>query len=151
LNSNHDQTFLHSLFGFENNLLRFVGDSYNKGILALLGINVVTSTAAETSSVIIAAHKPTLTLYDFQKLCSILCAYRFFEVISLRAQCISRIPASSPTPCMFLPGPASAKKELHVSAQNILLLIFNDPLGLFSFAKLAEASNYIPEISERID
>jgi hypothetical protein len=52
---------------------------------------------------------------------------------------------------MFLPGPASAKEELHVSAQNILLLIFNDPLGLFSFAKLAEASNYIPEISERID
>ncbi|KAF8809712.1 hypothetical protein BYT27DRAFT_7222307 [Phlegmacium glaucopus] len=48
-----------------------------------------------------------------QKICSVLCVYRFFKVVSLQAQHISRVPASFPTPCMFLPGPPSAKDELH--------------------------------------
>ena len=86
-----------------------------KDIRGLLGVNVVTTTVPEPSCLIVASHEPTLSLYDFQKICSVLCAYRFFEIISLRAQCISRIPISSPTVCMFLPGPPSTKDELEVS------------------------------------
>ena len=86
-----------------------------KDIRELLGMNVVATTVPEPSCYIIASHSSTLSSYDFQKLCSVLCAYRFFEIISLRAQYISRIPISSPTACMFLPGPPSTKDELEVS------------------------------------
>jgi hypothetical protein len=86
-----------------------------KEILGLLGVNVVTTTVPEPSCFVVASHEPTLTSYDFQKLCSVLCAYRFFEIVSLRAQCNSRIPISSPTACMFLPGPLSTKDSLEVS------------------------------------
>jgi len=114
LNSNNEQLFLSSLHGFEDALLHFVGNPPMKEILGLLGVNVVTTTVPEPSCFVVASHQPMLSLYDFQKLCSVLCAYRFFEIISLRAQCITRIPISSPTACMFLPGPSSTK-DLDVS------------------------------------
>ena len=86
-----------------------------KDIQGLLGVNVVTATVPEPSCLIVASHELTLSLYNFQKICSVLCAYRFFEIISLHVQCISRISISSPTVWMFLPGPPSAKDELEVS------------------------------------
>jgi len=115
LNSNNEQSFLSSLHGFEDALFHFVANSHMAGILRLLGVNVVATEGSEPSCSVVASHEPTLSLYDFQTLCSVLCAYRFFEIISLRAQCISRIPITTPTACMFLPGPPSTK-ELDVSA-----------------------------------
>jgi len=114
LNSNNEQLFLSSLHGFEDVLLHFVGNTRMEDILGLLDVNVVSTTVPEPSCFVVASREPTLSLYDFQKLCSVLCAYRFFEIISLRAQCITRIPISSPTACMFLPGPSSTK-DLDVS------------------------------------
>ena len=104
----------------------------------------------EPSCFVVASHQPTLSHYDFQKLCSVLCVYRFFEIISLRAQCISRIPISSPTACMFLPGPPSTK-DLDVSATFMPYLISDDHLGVFPFARLAEASDNPSEISAKCD
>ena len=109
------QSFLSSLHGFKDALLQFAGNPHMKDIRGLLGMNVVTTTVPEPSCFIVALHSSTLSLYDFQKLCSVLCTYRFFEIISLCAQCISRIPISSPTAIMFLPGPLSTKNELEVS------------------------------------
>jgi hypothetical protein len=141
LNPNNEQSFLSSLHGFEDTLLHFFDDSRMKDILGLLGIVVVkTNTVPEPSCLIRASHEPTLSLYDYQKLCSVLCAYRFFEIISLRAQCISRIPVSTPTVCMFLPGPPSPQSDLFVSVSFMLQLIFHQFSGIFSFARLAKAS-----------
>jgi hypothetical protein len=140
LNPNNEQTFLSSLHGFEDSLFHFVGDSRMKDILGLLGVIVVKTTVPEPGCSIRASHKPTLSLYEYQKLCSVLCAYRFFEIISLRAQCISRIPVSTPTACMFLPGPPSPQSDLFVSVSFMLQLIFHQFSGIFSFARLAEAS-----------
>jgi hypothetical protein len=86
-----------------------------KDIQELLGVNVVTTTVPELGCLIVALHQLILSLYDFQKICSVLCAYRFYEIISLCAQCISGISISSPTACMFLLGPPSTKDELEVS------------------------------------
>ena len=118
-----------------------------KDILKLLGVNVIVTGSApepEPSCFVVALHEPKLTHYDFQKLCSVLCAYRFYEIISLRAQCISRIPISYPTACMFLPGPPSSK-NLDVSALFVPYLISNDPLGIFPFGRLAQASQNLSE------
>jgi hypothetical protein len=113
----HDQTFLRSLSGFEESLLSFTSNPRTMEILALLGVNIIASTEPEHDRVIVARHKPALSSYDFQKICSVLSAYRFFEVISLRAQSISRVSQSTPTPCMFLPEllGGNSKDELHVS------------------------------------
>ena len=89
LNSNNEQLFLSSLHGSEDVLLHFVGNTRMKDILGLLGVDVVSTTVPEPSCFVVASREPTLSLYDFQKLCSVSCAYRFFEIISLRAQCIS--------------------------------------------------------------
>ena len=35
----------------------------------------------ELSSLIVVSHEPTLSLYDFQNICSVMCTYRFFEII----------------------------------------------------------------------
>jgi len=141
LNSNNEQSFLSSLHGFEDALLHFVGNPHMKDILGLLGVNVVPTTVPEPSCFVVASHEPTLSLYDFQKLCSVLCAYRFFEIVSLRAQCISRVPISSPTACMFLPGPPSTKDDLDVSVWFMSYLISYDHLGIFPFARLAGTSD----------
>jgi hypothetical protein len=76
-------------------LLQFVSNPHMKDIQELLGVNVVTTTVPEPGCLIVALHQPILSLYDFQKICSVLCAYRFYEIISLRAQCISEISISS--------------------------------------------------------
>lgn len=112
---NNKQTFLSSLHNFEDSLLHFVNNAHMKEIRGLLGIKVVTDEVHQPSCFVIASHELALSLYDFQKLCSVLCAYRFFEIISLRAQCVSWIPTSSPTASMFLPGPRSVKDDLDVS------------------------------------
>lgn len=112
--------FLNSLSNFEKSLLGFTGDPRTVDILALLGVNAVIS-EAERNGVVIPSPELTLSLFDFQKICSVLCAYRFFDVISLRA--VSRVSASLPIP-MFLPGPLGPKDELHVCPQHLLLLIF---------------------------
>ena len=82
-------------------------------------MKIITPTEPELSRLVMALHKPKLSTYDFQKLCSVLCAYRFFEVVSLRAQCIQRVPTSTPTACMFLPGPPSVKDGLEVSVSML--------------------------------
>ncbi len=115
INLSNKQSFLSSFHAFEDALLHFLGNPYMKDIRALLGINVVKPIPPESLCLIVASHEPTLSAYDFQKLCSVLCAYRFFEIISLRAQCASRVSMSSPRVCMFLPGPASTKDGLDVS------------------------------------
>ncbi len=81
LNSNNEQLFLSSLHGFEDALLHFVGNPPMKEILGLLGVNVVTTTVPEPSCFVVASHQPMLSLYDFQKLCSVLCAYRSFPSV----------------------------------------------------------------------
>jgi hypothetical protein len=147
LNPNNEQTFLSSLHGFEDTLFHFVGDSRMKDILGLLGVIVVKTTVPEPGCLIRASHKPTLNLYEYQKLCSVLCAYRFFEIISLRAQCISRIPISTPTACMFLPGPPSPQSDLFVSVLFMLQLISHHFSGIFPFARLEEASDGLSGLS----
>ena len=96
------QIFIQPLSGFEESLLHFAGEPLMKEILALLGVNVIISLEPEGRCVITAMHAPALSSFHFQKICSVLCAYRFFEVISLRAQqTISRVSQSTPTPCML--------------------------------------------------
>lgn len=97
-----------------------------KELRRLLGMSILTNTDPEQSCVIVASHESTLSLYDFQKLCSVLCAYRFFEIVSLRAQCISRIPSASPVVSMFLPGPPSLKEDLEVSVVYVICLLSDD-------------------------
>ena len=130
-------------------MLHFPGNPHMKDIQALLGINVVAPIASEPSYLIVASHESMLSAYDFQKLCSVLCAYRFFEIISLRAQCVSRIPISSPRVCMFLPGPASTKDSLDVSVRFWPDLASNHLLGIFPFARMAKASKNISEVSAK--
>ncbi len=89
-----------------------------KEIRQLLGMKIISNPDPDLDCVVVAAHESVLSLYDFQKVCSVLCAYRFFEIISLRAQCIPRTPDSFPTVSMFLPGPASTKDDLDVSAMG---------------------------------
>lgn len=103
--------FLRSLSQFENSLLGFDGDQHMSNILALL--NVVIS-EPERNGVVIPRPEALLSIFDYQKICSVLCAYRLFEVISLQAGCISRVPASSSPTSMFLPGSFGSKGELHV-------------------------------------
>jgi hypothetical protein len=117
------QTFLSSLSNFEKCLLDFTGNSRTVDIFALLGVNAVIP-EAEGNRAVIPTHKPSFTLFDFQKICSVLCAYRFFDIISLRA--VSRVSASPPIP-MFLPespGSPAPKEELYVSLEHLLFLNF---------------------------
>lgn len=140
------QTFLSSLHDFEDSLLHFVNNAHMKEIRGLLGMKVVITEAPEPSCFIVASHDPVLSIYDFQKLCSVLCAYRFFEIISLRAQCIPRTPTSTPTASLFLPGPRSVKPDLDVSIYYMLYVlsfISDDLLGIFPFAGLATACDKI--------
>lgn len=108
-----EQTFLNSLSSFEQSLLGFTGDPCTVDILALLGVNPVVS-KAEGDGVVIPTPESTLSSFDFQKICSVLCAYRFFDIISLRAGCTSHVSASPPVP-MNLPGSPGPKDDLHVS------------------------------------
>lgn len=114
-----------------------------KEIRRLLGMNVIINTDLEQGCVIVASHESTLSLYDFQKLCSVLCAYRFFEIISLRAQCISRVPYSSPVASMFLPGPMSVKDNLDVSLISVSYLLSDDFPGIFSSDRMARPRSNI--------
>ena len=117
-----------------------------------MGIQVLTTTATpEASYVVVASHEPTLSAHDFQRLCSVLCAYRFFEIISLRALCVSPIPVSSPTACMFLPGPPSSKDHLDVSLEFWSRFISHDYSGILSFARLAESSKNVSETSTKYE
>ena len=109
------QSFMSAFHAFEDALLHFPSNPWMNHLRALLGVKFVTVMAPETKHYIMASHERMLSSYDFQKLCSVLCAYRFFEIISLRAQCVSRVPISSPIACMFLPGPPSTKDCLDVS------------------------------------
>ncbi len=118
-------------------------------VRALLGMNVVTTMVPEPNHLIVASHEPILSSFDFQKMCSVLCAYRFFEIISLRAQCALCIPTSYPRAYMFLPGPPSTKDCLDVSVRFWLDFTSDDIPGIFPFARLAEASKNIPEISAK--
>jgi len=112
-----EQTFLNSLSNFEKSLLGFTGDPRTVNILALLGVNAAIS-EAEGNGVVIPTPELRLSLFDFQKICSVLCAYRFFDVISLRARAVSQVSASPPIP-MFLPGSPGPRDELHVSLQHL--------------------------------
>ena len=150
LSSNYEQRFLSSLHGFEDALLSFSGDPRTKDILGLLGVKVITTTEPESSRLVMASHEPNLSTYDFQKLCSVLCAYRFFEIVSLRAQCIPRVPISTPTARMFLPGPPSSKDGLEVSVCFLLGLIIDDFPGIFPFARLAEHGINVQELCTKI-
>jgi hypothetical protein len=105
-----DQTFLNSLSNFENSLLGFTGDPHTVDVLALLGVNAVIP-EAERDGVIIPTPESTLSVFDFQKICSVLCAYRFFDIISLQA--VSPVSVSPPIP-MFLPGSPGPKDEIYV-------------------------------------
>lgn len=111
------QSFTSALHNFEDALLHFVGNPHMNDIRGLLGVSVVANTEPEPSHFIKASHHPALTSYDFQKICSVLSAYRFFEILSLRAQCALRVPLSSSRVSMFLPGPPSTKDDLDVSVQ----------------------------------
>ena len=119
------QSFMSAFHAFEDALLHFVAYPNMKEYRQLLGLNIIENADPEQSCVIVASHKPTLSLYDFQKICSVLCAYRFFEIVSLKAHCIPRIPSSAPTVSMFLPGPPSAKEDLDVS-MTFLPFLFSD-------------------------
>lgn len=115
-----------SLSNFEKSLLAFTGDQRIVEFLPLLGVEVGLSEEAEENSVVIPSPETTFSLYDFQKICSVLCAYRLFEVISLQHGAVSRVSASPPIP-MFLPGCAGSKDELHVCTTFVvlhLLMIF---------------------------
>lgn len=112
---------------FEKSLLGF-SDSHTKDLLGM-NVQVVSgetesSHRAITTQQNIATTKKTLSLFDFQKICSVLCAYRFFEVISLHAECTARISTSSPTPYMFLPDSPGAKETLHVSQRHMYFPIY---------------------------
>jgi len=115
-----NQTFLKSLSNFEKSLFSLASNSSGVDFLELLGVDVVIP-EAEGNGVVIPAPKSDLSLFDFQKICSVLCAYRFFDLISLRA--VSRVSASPPIP-MFLPGSPGPKDDLHVSMQHLLFFIF---------------------------
>jgi hypothetical protein len=103
---------LDSLSGFEESLLGFAGDPRTNDILSLLDVVI---SQPEHNGLVIPPRQLTssLTIFDFQKICSVLCAYRFFEVISLQAECVSRV--SPPFPMsMYLPGSLDPKDELFV-------------------------------------
>lgn len=119
-----------------------------KEIRQLLGISIIVNTDLERSCVIVASHESTLSLYDFQKLCSVLSAYRFFEIISLRAQCISRVPYSSAIASMYLPGPSSVKENLDVSGMSVPYLLSDHFLGIFSSDRMAGPSSNVSKNSQ---
>jgi hypothetical protein len=119
--------FLSSLSNFEKSLLAFTGDPGIAEFLTILGVGVGLSKEAEGNSVVIPAPETTFTVYDFQKISSVLCAYRLFEVISLQHGAVSRVSASPPIP-MFLPELAGSKDDLYVCTTFVilhLLMIFH--------------------------
>jgi hypothetical protein len=119
---------LRSLSNFEKSLLAFTGDPHIAEILPLLGVEVVVSEEAEGNGVVIPAPETTFSVFDFQKICSVLCAYRLFEVISLQLGAVSRVSPSPPPIPMFLPGSAGSKDGLHVCKTFVflhLLMIFH--------------------------
>jgi hypothetical protein len=112
------QTFLNSLSNFERLLLNFTGNSRTVDILAVLGVDPVIS-EGEGSGVVIPSPQSRLSVFDFQTICSVLCAYRFFDIISLRS--VSRVSTLPPIP-MFLPGSPGTKDDLYVRLQLLLFL-----------------------------
>ena len=127
--------FLSSLSNFEKSLLAFTGDRHIAEILSLLGMEVALSKEAERNGLVIPAPETKFTVFDFQKICSVLCAYRLFEVISLQHGAVSRVSASPPIP-MFLPRCARSKDDLHVCTTFVilhLLMIFHQ-----SFVRLRD-------------
>ena len=109
-----EQTFLSSLSNFEKALFGFTGNPLTFEVLSLLGVNAVIP-EGEGDGVVFPAPQTTFTLFSFQTICSVLCAYRLFDIISLRAP---GSPVSAfPLIPMFLPGSPGPKDELHVCLQ----------------------------------
>lgn len=150
MNLNNAKIFLSSLYNFEDALLHFTGHPHMKEVRQLLGMRIITNNAdPESNCVIVASHESTLSLYDFQKICSVLCAYRLFEIISLRGDCIPRAPCSSPVASMFLPGPSTAKSDLDVSVMSMSYYFSDAFSGILPPARMAEPSCDISAVGEK--
>ena len=90
-----------------------MGDRRTNSISSLLGVNLVIP-EGEGNGVVLPAPQTIYSVYDYQSICSVLCAYRFFDIVSLRAS-VPPVSASPPVP-MFLPGSSHLKEkdDLHV-------------------------------------
>ena len=102
-----EQTFLSSLSNFEKALFGFMGNPHTFEVSPLLGVNAVIP-EGEGDGVVFPTPQTTFTLFNFQTICSVLCAYRLFNIISLWAP-VSSVSALPPIP-MFFTRVSSSKR-----------------------------------------
>lgn len=89
-------------------LLSLNGDRRFQDLLKVLAIDMEYSNDPLQSPSVISRPASYLSVFEYQKLCTILAGYRFSELLVLREGLGSRVSASTPILDMYLPPSTSA-------------------------------------------
>lgn len=103
------QLFGSALDDFENTVLGFTSSSKDTESLTLLGLCTNPTPPLSDSFSLIAEHLNNLSMFNLVKICNILSAFRFREIITLQSGLACQIPDSCPKASMFVPAPTLCK------------------------------------------
>lgn len=109
-----DQNFLKSWHAFETDILSFSGDSHSQDVLKVLAIGMEFSQTSPRSFSLVSSHEPSLSVFEYQRLCNVLAGYKFAELLVLRENLGSRVLESTAVANLYLPPSTSARNTPYV-------------------------------------
>ncbi len=109
-------------------MLKLNGDSRFQDLLKVLAIGVEYGKTHSQSLSIVSHHEPSLSVFDYQKLCNVLAGYRFLELLVLRENIGCRVSKSSALGDLYLPPSTNTRNIPQVC---LLSLIFIPPSDVF--------------------
>ncbi|KJA12588.1 hypothetical protein HYPSUDRAFT_60349, partial [Hypholoma sublateritium FD-334 SS-4] len=107
------KNFLISWKAFETDVLKLSGDSRFQDILKVLAIGFDYSPTPSGSFSLLSNREPSLTVFDYQKLCNVLAGYKFAELLVLRENVGSRVLKSSSISEIYLPPSSNSRNTPH--------------------------------------
>lgn len=99
---------------FETDVLKLSGDSRFQDILKVLAIGLDYSQSPSGSFSVVSNREPSLTVFDYQKLCNVLAGYKFAELLVLRENIGCRVLESASIRDIYLPPSTNARNIPHV-------------------------------------
>ena len=99
---------------FESDLLKFTGDPRFLDILKVLAIGLEYSQTPSGSLSLVPSREPSLSVFDYQRLCNVLTGYKFAELLVLRENIGNRVLKSIATKDIYLPPSSNARNIPYV-------------------------------------
>ena len=95
-------------------MLKISGESHFQELLKVLAIGLEYGQTPSQSLSIVSTQEPSLSVFDYQKLCNVLAGYRFVELLVLRENIGIRVLESTASSDLCLPSSTNTRNTPQV-------------------------------------